>query len=220
MPAAAGTDRPSLATLSGPAHVVDGDTVDVAGHRIRIQGIDAPELAETCRRHSGAEWACGQWAKFETVRLFQGRVLDCIDLGERTHGRVVAQCFHEGEDIALALIDRGIAQACEHFARQHPHSMGYMDAEKAAAIAGRGIFAGPTNPRAGFCIYAPEATPARVSHPELGDCAIKGNVSANGRIYHMPGQAHYDRINMDKPGTRFFCTEEDAVEAGWRPARR
>ncbi len=45
-------------TLSGPARVVDGDTLFVAGERIRLHGIDAPEKDQTCSI-DGRDWACG-----------------------------------------------------------------------------------------------------------------------------------------------------------------
>lgn len=63
---------------------------------------------------------------------------------------------------------------------------------------------------------ASEAPPVEAV-PEA--CDIKGNVSFNTgeRIYHVPGQAYYDEtvINEDY-GERWFCTEDEAVEAGWR----
>lgn len=51
-------------------------------------------------------------------------------------------------------------------------------------------------------------------------CDIKGNISSNGRIYHRPGGAHYARTQIDESrGERWFCSEEEARAAGWRPAR-
>ena len=53
------------------------------------------------------------------------------------------------------------------------------------------------------------------------DCEIKGNISRNGRIYHMPGQADYDRVRISEGrGERYFCSEEEAQAAGWRRAER
>ena len=50
---------------------------------------------------------------------------------------------------------------------------------------------------------------------------IKGNISASGeKIYHVPGQANYNRTLIDKEGEAFFCTETEAVEAGFRKAQR
>jgi hypothetical protein len=52
-------------------------------------------------------------------------------------------------------------------------------------------------------------------------CVIKGNINPEGeRIYHMPGQRYYDKtiVNWIK-GERWFCTEEEAISAGWRKAK-
>lgn len=51
-------------------------------------------------------------------------------------------------------------------------------------------------------------------------CLIKGNISRNGeRIYHVPGQKWYSRTRIDESyGERWFCTEKEAREAGWRKA--
>ncbi len=52
---------PALAGVTGTARVIDGDTLDIAGERIRFHGIDAPESRPTCIA-SGATWPCGQRA--------------------------------------------------------------------------------------------------------------------------------------------------------------
>ena len=56
--------------------------------------------------------------------------------------------------------------------------------------------------------------------PVAVGCGIKGNISANGRIYHMQGQKHYwaTRINPLR-GERWFCSESAARAAGWRKSR-
>ena len=54
--------------------------------------------------------------------------------------------------------------------------------------------------------------------PQSGSCLIKGNISENGRIYHVPGSRYYERTKIDEAkGERWFCTEEEARAAGWRP---
>ena len=57
---------PSLvvADITGIPRVIDGDTLEIAGERIRLHGIDAPELKQTCADAGGKEWRCGQDATF------------------------------------------------------------------------------------------------------------------------------------------------------------
>lgn len=58
-----------------------------------------------------------------------------------------------------------------------------------------------------------------LSHVRLG-CAIKGNISENGRIYHLPGQRYYAMTAINPlAGERWFCSEEEARAAGWRKAK-
>jgi hypothetical protein len=53
------------------------------------------------------------------------------------------------------------------------------------------------------------------------NCAIKGNISSGGRIYHVPGQEHYARTRINPAnGERWFCSRAEAEAAGWRAARR
>jgi phosphatidylserine/phosphatidylglycerophosphate/cardiolipin synthase-like enzyme len=68
-----------------------------------------------------------------------------------------------------------------------------------------------------FANRAPAPTPKREG---AAGCIIKGNVTRNGeRIYHVPGDRTYDRVRMDTgQDKRWFCTEEQAVAAGWRKA--
>ena len=66
----------------------------------------------------------------------------------------------------------------------------------------------------------PVAPIQTVSTQASARCLIKGNISDNGRIYHVPGSTWYDRtqINTAK-GERWFCTEKEALDAGWRAPR-
>jgi micrococcal nuclease len=50
---------------------------------------------------------------------------------------------------------------------------------------------------------------------------IKGNISSSGeRIYHVPGQQFYDQTQIDEAsGERWFCTEHEALDAGWRKSK-
>lgn len=122
--------------LTGPAWVIDGDTIVVAGERVRLHGIDAPELDQTfwCR---GQELACGAMAMAALEALTAGVKLRCEVIERDHHGRLVAKCFSpNGIDIGRRLVSAGWALAYRRY------SMDYVDAEKEACRAKRGLWRG------------------------------------------------------------------------------
>ena len=82
---------PTLADVTVPARVIDGDTLDIAGERIRLHGIDAPESEQTCVA-DGVTWPCGQSATaalrsgFATRASLSGKAF--MDGRSRSHGGV------------------------------------------------------------------------------------------------------------------------------------
>src|SRR5687767_8406773 len=60
------------ADLAGPVRVIDGDTLDVGGTRVRLHGVDAPESAQMCLDGEGQGWACGDWATEEARARWEG----------------------------------------------------------------------------------------------------------------------------------------------------
>jgi len=204
--------------LQGPARVIDGDTLDIGGIRLRLQGIDAPERGQRCQDGAGGVWACGDWSGRALREALRGARLVCHDLGERTHGRIVARCDLDGRDLGALLVETGVVRACPRYAARHPHSRGYEQLESRAIARRVGLHAGTTPPLAGFCT---DRSAAAVAVPASG-CTIKGNISRGGeRIYHLPDQRHYAATRIDPSrGERWFCSEAEARDAGWRRARR
>ncbi|HSF65384.1 MAG TPA: thermonuclease family protein [Paracoccaceae bacterium] len=196
--------------IEGPARVVDGDTLDVAGERIRLFGIDAPEARQTCDLR-GKAWACGTFAtRALQAEVARGPVACEVQVPADAYGRPVAICRAGGRDIGRALVRQGAATA---YAR---YSTRYAADEAAARAAGAGLWqARMVTPEAHrHTPAAPQATP--------GTCAIKGNVSSKGqRIYHLPGQRDYaaTRITPSR-GEAWFCSETQARAAGFRRAAR
>jgi hypothetical protein len=64
------------------------------------------------------------------------------------------------------------------------------------------------------------ATRAKGRIPPDPACKIKGNITANGKIFHQPHNRDYERVGIrQERGERWFCTVSDAKRAGWRAAR-
>ncbi|MFZ9684961.1 MAG: thermonuclease family protein [Gemmobacter sp.] len=199
--------------LAGSARVSDGDTLRMGEVRLRIHGIDAPESDQRCTDAAGAQWACGAWAASVLRGLVAGQALRCTEVERDRYGRSVARCAAGGVDLGAAMVAAGAAVAYRRYATD------YVALEAVAQNARRGIWAG--------AFAAPEDHRAQARAQPLsvavapGGCAIKGNVSGSGRIFHSPGQLDYDRVVIDpNRGERWFCSAAEARAAGWRAARR
>jgi endonuclease YncB( thermonuclease family) len=90
----------------GIATVVDGDTLRIGGETFRMQGIDAPELAQTC----GA-WPAGEEARRTLVRLIGSKGVRCERTGTDRYGRTTAHCYAGDTDLGAALVRSGMAFA-------------------------------------------------------------------------------------------------------------
>lgn len=202
---------PVHAGISGAVRVIDGDTIDVANTRIRIFGIDAPENDQTCITEQGQTWACGAWVSATVARAFTGKQALCEQVDRDRYGRVVARCRIQGQDIGEMLVAQGLAFAYLKY------SDDYELTEKGAAIRDAGLHASRVQDPAQF-----RRTRASGRIPPDQACRVKGNISASGeRIYHVPGQQHYERTGIKTEyGERWFCSAQQARAAGWRAAKR
>ena len=214
------------AELAGRATVADGDTLTIAGERVRLHGIDAPESEQTCLAR-GERWRCGQAATEALAKRIAGRRIVCTERDRDRYGRIVAVCHAGGRDVNAWMVMQGHALAYRKY------SSAYAGQERAAKAARRGLWRGafvaPWDWRRGDRLTA--TAPASRAAPVVrtapaaraGDCRIKGNISRrNGsRIYHVPGGQYYDATRIDaSAGERWFCSEAEARAAGWRKAKR
>lgn len=203
--AAAVVDR-----VSGLARVIDGDTISVADTRVRLEGIDAPEAGQTCKRKWFGTWPCGSASTSALAKLVEGRTVSCDARGYDKYGRTLAICFVDGKDINAQMVRQGLAWAFVRYSRS------YVQEEAQARAEGVGIWQGEAMPA---WEYRASRWASAEGHAPEG-CAIKGNVTRNGRIYHMPWSPWYAHIKMEgDKGKRWFCTEAEALAAGWRPVQ-
>jgi endonuclease YncB( thermonuclease family) len=91
-----------------PARVIDGDTIDLAGERIRLWGIDAPEGSQVCQR-DGHPWQCGDDAAAALEALLDGEQVTCTEVDRDRYERTVATCTVGDQDIGAAMVRQGWA---------------------------------------------------------------------------------------------------------------
>ena len=134
---------PSLAlaqTILGMASVIDGDTIDIHGERIRLHGIDAVESAQPCWRADGTAWRCGKDAAFALADHLAGKSARCDVLDRDRYGRWVARCRVGDEDIGAWMVAEGWAMAYVKY------STDYVQQEARARDQSRGIWAARFDP--------------------------------------------------------------------------
>lgn len=199
----------SVAGLSSEVRVIDGDTFEMGEHRYRLLNMDAPEIGQTCRKSNGTEWRCGEAAANALRAMVSGASVTCTVDGTDVYGRRLAHCSAGDIDMGGALVSQGLAVAFLRYGDE------YLDAEVAAMEARRGMWEGsftrPAEFRSAKWSAGDQAAPDK-------DCPIKGNINAEGeRIYHTPYSRHYGRTRVTTAkGERWFCSESEALAAGWR----
>ncbi len=207
----AGLAPAAYADVTGRASVIDGDTIEIHGQRVRMFGVDAPESAQTCEA-SGTQWRCGHLAALALGEKIASRPVSCTEKDRDQYHRIVAVCRVGGEDLSAWLVAEGWAMAYRHY------STAYVLQEDAARAAHRRIWRGKFMPPWDWrrCRRLEPAA------SDASDCKIKGNISSHGeRIYHVPGGRYYDRTVITPPkGEKWFCTEPEAQAAGWRRSKR
>lgn len=119
----------------GVASVIDGDTIEIHGQRIRLHGIDAPEGGQRCKR-DGRQYRCGQEAALALADKIGRRTVRCQQTDVDRYGRIVAVCRLGEEDLNAWLVLQGYAVAYRRY------SMDYVAAEKIARSQRRGLWAG------------------------------------------------------------------------------
>jgi endonuclease YncB( thermonuclease family) len=115
--------------------VKDGDTICIGSVEVRLEGIDAPETGESCRR-GARRWKCGEFATRALRDLTAKQTLTCQPKYCDAHGRTVALCRIAGTDVSESMVAAGWAVDWPYYSEGR-----YSEAEDAAQKAGRGLWA-------------------------------------------------------------------------------
>ena len=230
-----------LLAMAGPSLaneivVTDGDTFQLDHTTYRLDGIDAPEIDQTCLDQSGDVWPCGVTARDRLSAYIGNRAVHCEDKGPDPiyKHRRIGICSIESEATTLNewLVREGWAIKFE------PSAKGRFAAEEADARVNRrglwqGCFAEPRDLRrwnlngarliGGGCQAGHENRTRdklfRVDTAMPPGCPIKAKLALRAvgyeGIYHLPSCGSYRRL---KRANRWFCSEEDALAEGFRKA--
>ena len=113
---------PSGRVLEGRAIATDGDSIRIDSTRIRLKGIDAPELEQRCQR-GGKPYSCGEMARDALLSLVLRNQVRCRSAGRDKYKRVLAKCFVGDVDLGSRMVAFGWALGYGDYAPQERAAM-------------------------------------------------------------------------------------------------
>jgi len=209
--------------------ITDGDTLRLKigkkTEKLRIIGIDTPETVDP--RKPVQCFGKEATAKLKSLLSRKTVTLEKNPAEDRDkYKRLLRYVFVKGEDIGATMIHDGFAFSYKQY--PHPRLEVYNALEIEAREAKRGLWGTACDYAGGSSAASsvssspmPAARAASSVSSVSGSCNIKGNisVSAKEKIFHVHGCGSYNATVIDaSAGERMFCTEAEAVAAGWRKA--
>jgi endonuclease YncB( thermonuclease family) len=212
--------------------IVDADTVYAGSTKIRLSGVDAPEMDQVCIDASGKDWHCGIDATEKLQAFAQNRPWVCTLSGIDIYKRNLGNCTVGGEDVSRWLVRNGWALAFRRYSTAYVADEDFAREKRQGLWNGAFIAPWEWRHRSQATVVLGAATvptdahirllsPTAAAQPPDPKCFIKGNLKSAGQcIYHMPGGHFYDRLDMQRSASRrWFCGEADARAAGCRKSK-
>lgn len=154
--------------LIGAPTLTDGDTIHVAGVKVRLFGMDAPEHDQVCTDAAGHAYPCGGRAANALDVLTRGKNVRCVPRDTDRYGRTVAVCYVGSVDVGAWMVRAGWALAYRQY------SSDYIDEETAARSDHAGLWAGPFQAPWDFRHGGPPTYSAPAARPD-GCCRVCTN---------------------------------------------
>ena len=199
--------------------VVDGDTIDVVinnkTERLRLIGINTPETVDPRKPVE----CFGKEASNKAKELLAGQTValagDVTQDERDKYGRLLRYVWREdGLFFNLEIVKQGFAYEYT-YNLPYKYQTEFKNAQGYARVNKLGLWAD------GACALTDITTNTPPASVASSSCAIKGNISysTKEKIYHVPGCDYYTQTKIDiDSGEQYFCSEEEALAAGWRKA--
>lgn len=185
--------------IAGTASVVDGDTIEIHGERIRLSGIDAPESGQSCQYADGASYRCGQQAALFLSDMIGRSTVRCDIEGEDRYNRLIGVCNSRGQNLNAIMVRSGHALAYREY------SLSYVadetEAQRAAIGIWQGAFVEPWRWRRGERLPRPAALPIQVNANSADrDCRDFRTQREAQAFFDQAGQGDPHRLDADGDG--------------------
>ncbi|MCZ7595842.1 MAG: thermonuclease family protein [Hyphomicrobium sp.] len=196
--------------VEGRGTAVTGDTLRIGSTIVRLNGIEAPEPDQMCTDADGRDWSCGRTARQALAGILRSGRVTC-EVSDSSEGYSSGDCEIDDRDIAAELVRGGhVFAATGLFAS-------YRGLEDEARASKAGLWVGQAMRPSDY--RAQKWEEAKREAPD--GCPIKGNVRGGRRFYVVPWARGYERVRVSASrGERWFCSESEAREAGFKPSEQ
>ena len=219
----------SSSQLYSVVHLVDGDTLDIkyndTTERIRLIGVDTPETVDSRKTVECFGREASEYLKSKLEGKLVSIESDPTQSDRDKYNRLLRYVYLDGEDVGLSIIANG-------YGHEYTYNIPYMKqseykaAQSKASEQNLGLWSpstcnGDSTRAASASDNTVPVPPSGTSTPNSTECLIKGNINNKGvKIYHVPGQQYYNEtVITPSKGERYFCTEQEAIDAGWRKSK-
>ena len=121
---------------SSSLKIIDGDTIILNSEKIRLYGIDTPEIKQTCTDNYGHTYSCGIRAKLELEKIIGSRKISCIKKTKDRYKRSISICYVDENDINSLMVRNGWALAYRKYSKK------YVKDEAIAKLNDAGMWSG------------------------------------------------------------------------------
>ena len=116
--------------ISGIPKIIDGDTVHINNYKFRLEGIDAPEMRQQCKKESlkissiigftlYKNYSCGEVSKEKLISKIRGSKIKCIFTNKDRYKRYIATCYKEKTNLNQWMVRNGYAIAYRRYSKKY-----------------------------------------------------------------------------------------------------
>ena len=124
--------------IRGKPIIIDGDTIKIANERIRLYGIDAPEINQECQKPFlsigfftfNKKYSCGEISKKILKKFIKTQIVKCIFESRDRYNRPIAECFTNKKNINSWMVKKGYAVAYKKYSKKYINEEAYAKENK------------------------------------------------------------------------------------------
>jgi len=127
--------------IKGLAKIIDGDTVHINSKKIRLEGIDAPEIKQQCKKpflkisaiigfEFNKNYSCGVIAKKKLIDKIDNSKIKCISSSKDRYKRFLATCFKDKINLNKWMVRNGNAVAYKRYSKDYVRDEAYAKENK------------------------------------------------------------------------------------------